>query len=436
MIEPRLSVVIPSHNRRSVLEMVLHGLARQTFPPDSFETIVVLDGPTDDSPEMLAAWQKHARLANLRWHTQPQSGQATARNAGVELARAPIVVFLDDDIVPEPTLLAEHEHWYRAGAHVSVLGDCHIVREYRRSLYQLGVWAWWEDLYYQRARAGHQPSYRDFCAGNVSIRREDFLKIGGFDTGFRGYGGEDYDLGYRLLKTGVHLVADPQAQALHYHRTTVDGVLRSTRQEAHGDVLLGRKHPELRGGLRLAMLPVGRYRQLAKLALKYPVQGDRMMRVLRRSLPIYELALMQRRWIKLFGYIRGYAYWRGIQDALGSYRGWREYVHMIERPTQILELRHGLPDPLPSLWTEGPSVLNLTWDGAPFACMDLPAPLGEPLRPYLARQIVQQFSGQLALLLASDSPRRHFLPALDSAAMRYDTLVLSPESEIQEVDRG
>ncbi len=400
MSQPKCSVIVPSYNRRATLEMVLQGLARQTLPQEQFEVIVVLDGGTDDSAAMLVDWQQAGSIQNLRWHQQPNSGQATARNTGVQLATAPIVGFLDDDVVPEPELLAVHLEQHHTNAPRAVLGDCLIVREQHDSLYHLGVWAWWEDMYHRRALPGRQPGYRDFCAGNVSLRREDFLRVGGFDSSFRGYGGEDYELGYRLLQAGVELVADRNARALHYHRTTVAGVIRATRQEGRGDVLLGQKHPELRAGLRLMSIPRDRYGLLVRTAVQAPAVGDRIVAVLQSMLPLFERTQMRRRWLSYFNHVRGYAYWRGVRDALGSWNALLKYRrNALPIPQQLLDISDGLPPKLPKLWVDGPSTLQITYRGECVGTLHLMRPIESPVRQYLSEQLISQLGAQIEAIV-------------------------------------
>lgn len=391
MSEPGCSVVIPSYNRRDTLEMVLQGLERQTIPKTAFEIIVVLDGSADDSATMLTEWQSSGRLPNLRWHWQPNSGQATARNTGVHLAQAPVIVFLDDDVAPEPELLAAHLGRHEQCSSVAVLGDFPVAREGPPSLCHLGVWAWWEDLIYQRALPGHRPTYHDFCTGNVSLRREDFDRVGGFDTRFRGYGGEDYELGYRLLRAGVRFVIDPRARAWHHHHASVAGILRATRQEAHGDILIGRKHPELRAGLRLMEIPAGRYGLLVRLALQAPVVGDRFMSLVQRVLPILERTQMRRRWLSWFGHLRGYAYWRGVRDVLGSWDALLAYRAQAAPIRQAkLDIRDGLPAELPPLLIEGPSLLTITWGERYLGELHLPGALQSPSHAVLADRMIRR----------------------------------------------
>lgn len=409
MSRPALSVIVPSYNRRATLELVLEGLAQQSVPAGSFETIVVLDGSTDASAAMLAAWQDAERLPGLRWQRQPNSGQAAARNTGAELATAPLLLFLDDDVVPAPDLVATHLRWHATNESLAVLGDCRIVRERRASFYHLLVWAWWEEMYQTRAQPGRQPGCRDFCAGNVSLRRSDFARVGGFDANFAGYGGEDFDLGYRLLQQGVRFVADRAALAYHYHRTSVAGVLRATRQEGRADVTLGRKHPELRAGLRLANMPNGSYGLLVGIAMRAPALGDLAVALGQRALPFFERTQMRRRWHKLFDHLRGYVYWRGVRDALGSWRALRSYqAGAGPVPRNELDITYGLPEPLPPLWVEGPSEIVVSCAGRELGVLRFAGHLSGPLRPALARALAAQFGPLLLLADAATIERELF----------------------------
>jgi GT2 family glycosyltransferase len=402
MTGPRCTVIVPSYQRQALLPLVLAGLAAQTVPPEAFEVVVVLDGSRDGSAELLADWQCSGRLPNLRWHWQPNQGQAVARNTGAQLAQAPVLLFLDDDIVPAPDLVAAHLAHHQQAESLAVLGDCRVVRERDDSLYHLGVWAWWEDKYHTRALDKRQPGYRDFCTGNVSLRREDFVRVGGFNSAFRGYGGEDFELGHRLLRAGVRLVADRCAQAEHHHRTSVAGVLRATRQEGQADVLLGRLHPELRSGLRLMVVPNDRYGFLIRLALRLPAVAAALTGALQWLLPVYERFKLRRRWLHTFNTIRGYAYWRGVRDALGSWAALCAYqagAHPL--PLAALDLADGLPWPLPALWVEGPSRVALSLNGQLLGLVKLDGHLEGPLPQALTEAIVEQLGEPLAARLAS-----------------------------------
>src|SRR5215207_6519965 len=103
MIE--LSVVIPTYNRADRLRASLEALGRQTLPAGDFEVIVVVDGSTDGTLEMLGRLRAAYRL---RVVSQANSGQNVARNHGAELARGPYGVSLEENMAADPRLLAGH----------------------------------------------------------------------------------------------------------------------------------------------------------------------------------------------------------------------------------------------------------------------------------------------------------------------------------------
>ncbi|GJG86415.1 hypothetical protein tb265_15960 [Gemmatimonadetes bacterium T265] len=385
---PAISVVVPSYNRRHTLEMVLGGLAAQRgVPPDAFEVLVVLDGSTDGSDAMLAAWQRGGRLPRLRWESRANGGQAAARDAGARAAAAPLLLFLDDDVVPEPDLVARHLAGHPPGARVAVLGDCEIVREAAHPFYTQQMWSWWEDLYTARARPGRAPCYVDFCAGNVSLRREDYLVSGGFDPAFRGYGGEDYDLGYRLLRAGVRFVADRRAHAMHHHRfTSYATFFRTRRQEGSADVLLGRKHPELRAGIRAATPePDDPDERRILHAAFAPVElSARVRRANAAWLALDERLRRRVRWKRRLDRMGAYYYWRGVYDVLGSLDALDAFRREATLPVQHVDVRGGLGAAPDGFWVHGPSEIAVTAGGRPLGTVRLPGPVMRPLREALA----------------------------------------------------
>jgi GT2 family glycosyltransferase len=417
-VAPAVSVVVPSYNRRRSLEMVLTGLAaQQGVPSGAAEFIVVLDGSTDDSAELLTAWERDGRLPGLRWFRQANAGQAAARDAGSREAAAPVLLFLDDDVVPEPRLVACHLAHHAAGAPIAVLGDCEIVREPRYPAYSQHVWSWWEEFYSSRALAGRVPCYVDFCAGNVSLRRTDYLASGGFDPAFRGYGGEDYELGYRLLKLGVRFVADRRARALHYHEFRgYVGYLRAREQEGQADVLLARKHPELTGGLRLMHpdRPQPPLARAVRLAFTERGMADAELRARLARVTLNERLGRRGTWGDQLGLLTVYGYWRGVRAALGSRAALDALRAAAPCPVHTVDIGHPAPEVPPDFWVHGPSEVRVTARGVPLGTVRVPGPVLRPLRRALADAIVGQLSASVWAWAEGDGtallPRREAAP--------------------------
>ena len=211
-----LSVVIPTFNRKDSLRKTLDGLARQTYPQASFEVVVVSDGSTDGTDEMLADYARTTPFT-LRPITQPNGGPARARNTGIEAAQGEIVVFLDDDVEPVSEFLAVHAGHHAAQESAVVIGP--MVPD-PALVWQEPPWIAWEhamlEKQYTAWRSGEWngcgPNH--FYSGNASLRRTHLIAVGGFDEHFPRQ--EDVELAFRLQKQcGVHFLYEPNAPGVH-----------------------------------------------------------------------------------------------------------------------------------------------------------------------------------------------------------------------------
>ena len=397
------SVIIPSYNRAAKLDVLLCALAAQdTDQP--FEVIVVLDGATDASRSLLETWDQIGAFSSFRWIEQARQGQATARNTGSFLAQAPVLLFLDDDVIPDIDLVKLHLRHHASGERIAVVGDCEMTRTATMPFSELVTWTWWEDTNHRRAAFGQPPSYRDFCTGNVSLRRDDFALVGGFDGDFTGYGREDYELGYRLMQSGVRLVADRNAHARHLTFPSVRDKCGIARKEAQGDVLMARKHPELIAGLRFARGKDRRARIAAGLGMFAPWAGAILCAIKRVSLRVWERFGLRKRWLRSFNFLWMYSYWRGLRAAAGSLKEVRALRAMaLPELRQQIDILQPLEPQVRSLNIDIPSRLIVTAGDEALAVIMIPAELEEPLAPWLARELSGRLSETLVLALARDA---------------------------------
>ena len=102
-----VSVVIPTHNQHARLALVLAGLARQTLPHDAFEVLVIDDGCTDGTADVVSGYERGGQLP-VRLLGGARCGRNAARNLGLEAARGALTVFLDADALPAPDLLQRY----------------------------------------------------------------------------------------------------------------------------------------------------------------------------------------------------------------------------------------------------------------------------------------------------------------------------------------
>jgi glycosyltransferase involved in cell wall biosynthesis len=196
---PRVSVQICTHNRQASLARCLASLFQVEFAPDDFEIVLVDDGSTDWTAQMVEALSPPCAFRYVR---QAHAGLASARNAGIRAAAGEVVLFLDDDVIAAPSLLEGHwrAHHRRGGASV-VIG---VVRHIATPEIPPRI----------------RPRLADFSTSffwtcNASVRRADLLAAGLFDEAFTEYGWEDLELGDRLRH--VPLRRKRSRAALVYH---------------------------------------------------------------------------------------------------------------------------------------------------------------------------------------------------------------------------
>lgn len=233
------SIVIPTYNRRKILEKCLDALETQHFSPNTFvsgyEVILVDDGSTDNTLDWLE--KQGDRFPHLQIYQQNHQGPAAARNLGVQMAQGETIVFIDSDLVVTPTFLQSHADGLKRGrkkgnrifTYGAVINTCNFENPTREP-YKI---------------TDFSAAY--FATGNVAISRHWLEKAGLFDTQFSLYGWEDLELGVRLKKLGLKLIKCPEAVGYHWHPPfSLDQISRAIDREIQRGkmgVIFYQKHP-------------------------------------------------------------------------------------------------------------------------------------------------------------------------------------------------
>lgn len=319
-----VSVIIPTHNRCAVLRRTLDSLNRQTFPLNAVEVVVVADGCSDGTLEMLSHYQADF---TLRFIEQPGQGPAAARNAGAAKATGQLLIFLDDNIKAALSLIEGHVMVHRQKPGGVVIGYLPPVLEHQTGFFRCTLQNWWENMFEAMREVGHRYAYTDLLSGNFSLAAELFQRMGGFNPSL--YYHEDYELGVRLHKAGVPFTFAPNALGYHHEITDVNRALHRKYQEGQADVQLGYLHPELRSTLLLArlhshsLLPT---RIMRIFAFWWPSAGDALVRFFQAGLWLLEWTRMRGLWRRIMFGLLAYWYWRGVTQELKSPQAVAEFL--------------------------------------------------------------------------------------------------------------
>ncbi|HEV8702241.1 MAG TPA: glycosyltransferase [Candidatus Polarisedimenticolia bacterium] len=314
MSRPSISIIVPTYNRRRILTRTLPALLGQKEPGADYEVIVVVDGSSDGTQDMLNQGRWGSRLRVVQ---QPNRGQASARNRGAAEALGEILLFLDDDMIAAPDLVAIHCEEHGSSRERVILGQMGLAAGVRRSFLKQGVEDWGKEFAERVSAPGYRFRFDDWHSGHASISRSLFVSLGGFDESFVAYGNEDYDLGFRLIHLGADIRFSPRAVALQIYDKSFSAWLRDVEGVGRADVLLAGKHPTIAPTLRLSRRETHPVKRLARwsglssfdaMAAAWMALGWTLIAAercaLRGLLLSHAQSLMGER-----------TYWRGVRDA-------------------------------------------------------------------------------------------------------------------------
>jgi GT2 family glycosyltransferase len=266
---PELEIVIPTLGRPVLLARALTRLEHQRAAAGRFGVIVVTDPDAGDGAEVDRAIA--SRPYPVARVVRDRPGASAARNAGWRAATAPLIMFLNDDVLPTRGLIAAHldAHARAPEAEAGVLGHVRWARWPPPTAFM----RWLEQglqFDYGPLRSKAEAPWWHFYTANASVKRELLERVGGFDDDGFPFLYEDLDLAARMAEHGFRLRYVPAALAVHHHRQTLAAWRLRVAEIApaerrfcarhptaspyfHDLFLAAREHPPARGrGARLA----------------------------------------------------------------------------------------------------------------------------------------------------------------------------------------
>ena len=279
-----VSVVIPAYNAVPFIERTLDTVRAQTF--EAYETIVVDDGSTDPTPEVVQAYfERHGM--NGRLLRQKNGGQGAARNTGMRAARGPYVALLDSDDLWYPEKLAAVMAEFDRRPDTDLI--CHDERITRQGRVVR--------VSHRRLPRGNVYDALLFHGNLLSpsatvVRRDGALAVGGFDERREYLTVEDYDFWMRFSRVGrIRFLArvlgeyvlreHSTSRDIVFHHAALEGMLRehfASYLDAHAGLAV-----RLRVRRRLAQI----YRSAARQLMAYGERPDEQQVFVTRMLRTY-----------------------------------------------------------------------------------------------------------------------------------------------------
>lgn len=266
------SIIVCTYNRAESLKDTLAALAKLDAPPTRTWEVVVVDNNSRDYTRQVVEEAQRA-WPHLRYIFEPAQGLSHARNRGIVESTGEVILFTDDDVLPEAdwmeTTLAGLEK-YQADA----------CGGYIAPIWEVPPPAWLTERFYgflaiRTDRTDDYPitelSQTPFGA-NMAFRRKLFSKVGGFDTnrGRKGKvlaSGEDGEMFERILAAGLKAVSLGQSRVHHKVEAfrVTKGYFRRWRFQTSRNIAQSRG---MEGSRRLFNIPLYVFPQLLRAILR------------------------------------------------------------------------------------------------------------------------------------------------------------------------
>lgn len=209
---PELSAIVAARNASSTLAACLEALVAQAG--NDVEVLVIDDGSTDDTRQVASRYP--VRVVALGKHL----GVSAARNRGAALARAPLLFFVDADVVLAPGVLQHaRERLAESGADA-------VIGSYDDDPAAASTVSRFKNLAHHHFHQRSNPEAATFWGACGLIRKASFLSAGGFDAErFRLPSIEDVALGYRLVEQGGRIRLDRDLRVKHLKHWTIGSMV-------------------------------------------------------------------------------------------------------------------------------------------------------------------------------------------------------------------
>jgi glycosyltransferase involved in cell wall biosynthesis len=226
-----VSILLATYNGAAHIAQTIKSVRAQRCDHSTAELVVINDGSTDQTSCTVTAAMTGAGLPIRIVNLPANVGKAAALNAGITNATGTLLVFIDDDIVPEVGWLRAHVAWHAAATTpVVTVGPVRYPAAWVR---QSNLVRYREaKCPAARSAAAEAPRVVDvdyFAGGNLAIRKDMLARVGGFAETIRR--AEDRELAIRLQKYQMPLWLVPGAAVTHYEQEVLSYATLRTKYQ-------------------------------------------------------------------------------------------------------------------------------------------------------------------------------------------------------------
>ncbi len=229
----KISVVIPTFKRPQLLLKCLSALKNQSFSPENYEVIVVTDGPDEATRQNVESFTNEHHLLNFICDNLiVKAGPAAARNHGASSAKGELIVFTDDDCMPDVNWLQSYwnEYCEEQKNEIAFSGKTVVPRAGKPTDYERNI-------------ANLETA--EFITANCACTKLAFKKVNGFDEDFKIAWREDSELQFKFITASIPIIKVNEALVVHPVRNAPWGVSLKEQKKSRFNALLHKKHPLL-----------------------------------------------------------------------------------------------------------------------------------------------------------------------------------------------
>ncbi len=210
-----ISVIVSTYNRKDLIKQCIESIINQLYPKYRYEILIIEGGSTDGTQDIINELSK-ITLYNLRLIKQIGEGLSNARNLGIKESKGDIIVFIDDDALASPHWLQDYSSIYEMFPDIAAAGGR------IEPVFHMDKPKWLSDDllvalgYLNLSDRETVLSYPDHpFGGNFSVKREQFMSLGGFIEEFKNCN-EEKAFFFKLYLNGYKVGYSPKALVYHH----------------------------------------------------------------------------------------------------------------------------------------------------------------------------------------------------------------------------